>query len=424
MSSQVLNIPDLGEAEDVEVIEICVKPGDIVSEEDPIIVLESDKAAMEIPTSLGGKVIAIKVTIGDKVSAGSPFLEIEGDKEEPSDKTHKPAIDSARAPEVSKASTGSKTEEIIEQPVLTEPAQNSSNRGSIYAGPAVRKLAREFGIQLSLVTSSGPKGRIQKEDLHAFVKARLNGASSNSFTFTQPNIDYSTWGSVEEKSLSKFQKSSLTNLHTSWINIPHVTQHDECDLSELLSLRSQLNTKHALKISPLAFIAKVTAEVLSGFPMLNSSLDQDLEKIVVKNYVNMGIAIDTPEGLIVPNIKNVQEKSIVNIAQEITTLASAAKTRKLKLPDLQGSSFTISSLGAIGGKFFTPIINPPEVGILGVSKTFSKVVVKNESFESREFLPLSLSYDHRVINGVYAAQFITQLGAALGDAELMEKKFK
>ena len=424
MSTQVLNIPDLGEAEDIEVIEICVKPGDIVNAEDPIIVLESDKAAMEIPTSLGGKVIAIKVAIGDKVSAGSPFLEIESEEEEPSNDAHKSAIDSARAPEVSKASTASKTEEIIEQPVLTEPAQNSSNRGSIYAGPAVRKLAREFGIQLSLVAPSGPKSRIQKEDLHAYVKARLSGASSNSFTFTQPNIDYSKWGSVEEQPLSKFQKSSLTNLHTSWINIPHVTQHDECDLSALLALRAKLNKKYELKISPLAFIAKVTADILEEFPMLNSSLDQGLEKIVIKKYVNLGIAVDTPEGLIVPNIKNVQEKSIVNIAEEIAMLASAAKTRKLKLPDLKGSSFTISSLGAIGGKFFTPIINPPEVGILGLSKTFPKVVAKNEGFESLEFLPLSLSYDHRVINGVYAAQFITQLGAALGDTALMEKKFK
>ena len=424
MSTQVLNIPDLGEAEDIEVIEICVKPGDIVNAEDPIIVLESDKAAMEIPTSLGGKVLAIKVAIGDKVSAGSPFLEIESEEEEPSNDAHKPAIDSARAPEVSKASTASKTEEIIEQPVLTEPAQNSSNRGSIYAGPAVRKLAREFGIQLSLVAPSGPKSRIQKEDLHTFVKARLSGVSSSSFPFTQPNIDYSKWGSVEEQPLSKFQKSSLTNLHTSWINIPHVTQHDECDLSALLELRAKLNKKYELKISPLAFIAKVTADVLAEFPMLNSSLDPELEKIVIKKYVNLGIAVDTPEGLIVPNIKNVQEKSIVNIAEEIAMLASAAKTRKLKLPDLKGSSFTISSLGAIGGKFFTPIINPPEVGILGLSKTFPKVVAKNEGFESLEFLPLSLSYDHRVINGVYAAQFITQLGAALGDTALMEKKFK
>ncbi|MDB4072549.1 2-oxo acid dehydrogenase subunit E2 [Gammaproteobacteria bacterium] len=422
MSTQVLNIPDLGEAEDVEVIEICVKPGDIVSEEDPIIVLESDKAAMEIPTSLGGKVLEIKVSIGDKVSAGSPFLEIEGDADEPSIDTQKPAINSVMTPEIPQ--TFKKLEEAIEQPIIAAPAQDSSNRGSFYAGPAVRKLAREFGIQLSLVAPSGPKNRIQKEDLHAFVKARLSDANNNTFTFTQPNIDYSKWGSVKEQPLSKFQKSSLTNLHTSWINIPHVTQHDECDLSELLGLRYQLNTKHELKISPLAFIAKVTAEVLTEFPMLNSSLDQGLKKIVTKNYVNMGIAVDTPEGLIVPNIKNVQEKSILSIAEEIAMLASAAKTRKLKIPDLKGASFTISSLGAVGGKFFTPIINPPEVGILGLSKTFAKVVAKNDGFESREFLPLSLSYDHRVINGVYAAQFVTQLGAALGDTSLMEKNFK
>ena len=422
MSTQVLSIPDLGEAEDVEVIEICVKPGDMVSEEDPIIVLESDKAAMEIPTSLRGKVLEIKVSIGDKVSAGSPFLEIEGDADQPSIDTQKPAIDSGMIPEIPQ--TLNKLEEAIEQPIIAAPLQDFNNKGSFYAGPAVRKLAREFGIQLSLVAPSGPKNRIQKEDLHAFVKARLSDESNNTFTFTQPNIDYSKWGSVEEQPLSKFQKSSLTNLHTSWINIPHVTQHDECDLSELLGLRYQLNTQHELKISPLAFIAKITAEVLTEFPMLNSSLDQDLEKIVIKNYVNMGIAIDTPEGLIVPNIKNVQEKSILGIAEEIANLASAAKTRKLKIPDLKGASFTISSLGAVGGKFFTPIINPPEVGILGLSKTFTKVVAKNDGFESREFLPLSLSYDHRVINGVYAAQFVTQLGAALGDTSLMEKNFK
>ncbi|MDC1420871.1 2-oxo acid dehydrogenase subunit E2 [Gammaproteobacteria bacterium] len=422
MSTQVLNIPDLGEAEDVEVIEICVKPGDIVSKEDPIIVLESDKAAMEIPTSLGGKVLEIKVAIGDKVSAGLPFLEIEGDADEPSIDIQKPAIDSVLIPDI--PPTLNKLEKTIKQPIIAALPQDSSNRGSFYAGPAVRKLAREFGVQLSLVAPSGPKNRIQKEDLHAFVKARLSDVSNNTFTFTQPNIDHSKWGSVEEQPLSKFQKSSLTNLHTSWINIPHVTQHDECDLSELLGLRYQLNTQYELKISPLAFIAKVTAEVLTEFPMLNSSLDQGLDKIVIKNYVNMGIAVDTKEGLIVPNIKNVQEKSILNIAEEIAILASAAKTRKLKIPDLKGASFTISSLGAIGGKFFTPIINPPEVGILGLSKTFAKVVAKNDGFESREFLPLSLSYDHRVINGVYAAQFVTQLGAALGDTTLMEKNFK
>jgi pyruvate dehydrogenase E2 component (dihydrolipoamide acetyltransferase) len=422
MTTKILNIPDLGEAEDVEVIEICVKPGDIVNEEDPIIVLESDKAAMEIPASFGGKVLSIQVSIGDKVRAGSPFLEIEGDSDEPSIDTQNPVIDSVMTTEIPQILD--KSEEAIEQSIEASLPQDFRTRDSVYAGPAVRKLAREFGIQLSLVAPSGPKSRIQKEDLHAFVKASLRGSSSRAFIFTQPDIDYSKWGSVEERSLSKFQKSSLNNLHTSWINIPHVTQHDECDLSKLLSLRAQLNTKHKLKISPLAFIAKVTADVLEEFPMLNSSLDQDLKKIILKNYVNLGIAVDTPEGLIVPNIKNVQEKSIVNIAEEIAMLASAAKTRKLKIPDLKGASFTISSLGAIGGKFFTPIINPPEVGILGLSKTFPKVVAKNDEFESREFLPLSLSYDHRVINGVYAVQFVTQLGAALKDTALMEKNFK
>jgi len=420
MSIKVLNIPDLGEAEDVEVIEICVKPGDIVSEEDPIIVLESDKAAMEIPASLGGKVLSIQVSIGDKVSAGSPFLEIEGNEDDQSIDAQKLSTDSAISLEV--AETASKIAETIKQSDPVALSQDSSNSNSVYAGPAVRKLAREFGVQLSLVVPSGPKSRIQKEDLHAFVKAKLT--STSAFTFTQPNIDYSKWGSIEEQQLSKFQKSSLTNLHQSWINIPHVTQHDECDLSALLKLRVQLNNKYKLKISPLAFIAKVTADVLEEFPMLNSSLDKDLEKIIVKNYVNLGIAVDTPEGLIVPNIKNVQEKSIVNIAEEITMLASSAKIRKLKLPDLKGASFTISSLGGVGGKFFTPIINPPEVGILGLSKTFSKVVAQNNGFVSKEFLPLSLSYDHRVINGVYAAQFIADLGHALQDIKLMERKFK
>ena len=420
MSIKVLNIPDLGEAEDVEVIEICVKPGDIVSEEDPIIVLESDKAAMEIPASLGGKVLSIQVSIGDKVSAGSPFLEIESNEDDQSIDAQKLSTDSAISLEV--AETASKIAETIKQSDPVALSQDSSNSNSVYAGPAVRKLAREFGVQLSLVVPSGPKSRIQKEDLHAFVKAKLT--STSAFTFTQPNIDYSKWGSIEEQQLSKFQKSSLTNLHQSWINIPHVTQHDECDLSALLKLRVQLNNKYKLKISPLAFIAKVTADVLEEFPLLNSSLDKDLEKIIVKNYVNLGIAVDTPEGLIVPNIKNVQEKSIVNIAEEITMLASSAKTRKLKLPDLKGASFTISSLGGVGGKFFTPIINPPEVGILGLSKTFSKVVAQNNGFVSKEFLPLSLSYDHRVINGVYAAQFIADLGHALQDIKLMERKFK
>ena len=424
MIKEIINIPDLGEAEDVEVIEICVKAGDQVNSEDPIIVLESDKAAMEIPASVVGKVISIEVSVGDIVSSGSPFLQIEiSDKEAKHDKENDLEQKVKENQIISE-----KVEEIeSEPPSIIKQAQNFSisNNKNIYAGPAVRKLAREFGIDLSLVTPSGPKKRIVKEDLHVFVKFQLSSANkSNSFEFTQPDIDYSKWGSIKEEKLSKFQKSSLVNLHTSWINIPHVTQHDECDLTILLETRAQLCKKHKVKISPLAFIAKITTEILLEFPLLNSSLDSNLENIILKDYVNLGIAVDTPEGLIVPNVKNAQLKSILDISSEINELAEAAKKRKLNIADLKGASFSISSLGAIGGKFFTPIINPPEVAILGISKSYEKIVSSKAGFEGRSFLPISLSYDHRAINGVYAVQFTSQLGEALSDRKLIEKSFK
>jgi pyruvate dehydrogenase E2 component (dihydrolipoamide acetyltransferase) len=424
MIKEIINIPDLGEAEDVEVIEICVKAGDQVNSEDPIIVLESDKAAMEIPASVVGKVISIEVSVGDIVSSGSPFLQIEiSDKEAKHDKE----TDSEQKVKENQI-ISEKVEEIeSEPPSIIKQAENFSisNNKNIYAGPAVRKLAREFGIDLSLVTPSGPKKRIVKEDLHVFVKFQLSSANkSNSFEFTQPDIDYSKWGSIKEEKLSKFQKSSLANLHTSWINIPHVTQHDECDLTILLETRAQLCKKHKVKISPLAFIAKITTEILFEFPLLNSSLDSNLENIILKDYVNLGIAVDTPEGLIVPNVKNAQLKSILDISSEINELAEAAKNRKLNIADLKGASFSISSLGAIGGKFFTPIINPPEVAILGISKSYEKIVSSKAGFEGRSFLPISLSYDHRAINGVYAVQFTSQLGEALSDRKLIEKSFK
>jgi pyruvate dehydrogenase E2 component (dihydrolipoamide acetyltransferase) len=423
MKNQVFYIPDLGEAEDVEVIEICVKIGESVNSEDPIIVLESDKAAMEIPSPVAGKVLAVKVSIGDTVNSGTPFLEIEADGDE---LNSQPDDSSELEPgkEIEKVVTQNKSKQLNQNFSVQVSQVNQSSGSSIYAGPAVRKLAREFSIDLALVSPSGPKGRVLKEDLHLFVQQRLSGKENQKFQFTQPDIDYSKWGSVEEIKLSKSQKTSLTNLHTSWINIPHVTQHDECDFSLLMELRKQLNKKHKLKISPLAFIAKVTSQVLLEFPLLNSSLSKDLDHAVLKNYVNLGIAVDTPEGLIVPNIKNAQDKSIAEISVEIANLAQAAKNRKLQIKDLKGASFTISSLGAIGGKFFTPIINPPEVGILGVSKTFEKVITGKNGFESRSFLPLSLSYDHRAINGVYAVEFTSQLAQAIMDIKMIEKVFK
>jgi len=425
MATKIINIPDLGEAEDVEVIEVCAKVGDEVGSEDPIIVLESDKAAMEIPASVIGKVISIEVSVGDTVSSGSPFLQIEI-----SNDTEKHEGDDSNK-DAEHQTISQKSEKIqpeqslgsLEQKISSTAIKN--NNANIYAGPAVRKLAREFGIDLSIVQPTGPKNRIQKEDLHQFVKYRLSESPQrNSFEFTQPDIDYSKWGPIKEKKLSKFQKSSLANLHTSWINIPHVTQHDECDLNILLEARTKLCKKHKVKVSPLAFIAKITSQLLVDFPLMNCSLDQSLEKIILKDYVNLGIAVDTPEGLIVPNIKNAQLKSIVEISSEINKLAEDAKKRKLKIDDLKGASFTISSLGAIGGRFFTPIINPPEVAILGISKAYEKVISSKAGFENRSFLPISLSYDHRAINGVYAVQFTSQLGEALSDEKLIEKSFK
>ena len=425
MATKIINIPDLGEAEDVEVIEVCAKVGDEVESEDPIIVLESDKAAMEIPASEIGKVISIEVSVGDTVSSGSPFLQIEI-----SNDTEKHEGDDSNK-DADHQTISQKSEKIqpeqslgsLEQKISSTAIKN--NNANIYAGPAVRKLAREFGIDLSIVQPTGPKNRIQKEDLHQFVKSRLSESPQrNSFEFTQPDIDYSKWGPIKEEKLSKFQKSSLANLHTSWINIPHVTQHDECDLNILLEARTKLCKKHKVKVSPLAFIAKITSQLLVDFPLMNCSLDQSLEKIILKDYVNLGIAVDTPEGLIVPNIKNAQLKSIVEISSEINKLAEDAKKRKLKIDDLKGASFTISSLGAIGGKFFTPIINPPEVAILGISKAYEKVISSKAGFENRSFLPISLSYDHRAINGVYAVQFTSQLGEALSDDKLIEKSFK
>ena len=427
MVNKIINIPDLGEAEDVEVIEVCAKVGDQVDSEDPIIVLESDKAAMEIPASVIGKVISIEVSVGDTVSSGSPFLQIEVSDDSVQQAEEDSLEDDAKTNHVvSEEIQQIESEQLSNVEIQNIPAiSTKTNNKNIYAGPAVRKLAREFGIDLSLVQPSGPKSRIQKEDLHLFVKSQLSATSQkNSFKFSQPNIDYSKWGTTKEENFSKFQKSSIANLHSSWINIPHVTQHDECDLTTLLEVRAQLCKKHKVKISPLAFIAKITSQLLVDFPLLNCSLDQNLEKIIFKDYVNLGIAVDTVEGLIVPNIKNVQLKSTIEISSEINKLAEAAKKRKLKIADLKGASFSISSLGAIGGRFFTPIINPPEVAILGVSKSYEKVVSTKAGFEGRSFLPISLSYDHRAINGVYAVQFTSQLGEALSDNKLIEKSFK
>jgi pyruvate dehydrogenase E2 component (dihydrolipoamide acetyltransferase) len=352
---------------------------------------------------------------------GMPFVDIETINQ---NKNIDEQIESNKLPDpikdIEENTLAAKTETQIHN--TTTQSTNDQN-SSIHSGPATRKLAREFGINLNEVKGSGPRGRILKEDLHSYVANRLNNNTQSGFQQTQPDVDYSKWGEVKIDKLSKFQKTASKNLHTSWINIPHVTQHDDADITDLLDLRKKLNIEHNLKVSPLAFIIKATVETLKLFPIMNTSLTADLLSIVQKNYFNIGIAVDTPDGLIVPNIKNTQDKSILQISDEVFKLAELAKNRKLKVDQLKGATFTISSLSGIGGKYFTPIINPPEVGILGLSKTFNHLSMENGELRESKQMPVSLSYDHRVVNGAYAAKFISELSNQLNKTQFLEEIF-
>ena len=416
---QVIKIPSLGDAENTEVIEICVNPGDSVSSEDSIVVLESEKAAMDVPASQKGVIKKVLVKIGDEVKEGDDFLEIEISEEEikEDDKDNEVQKDTQEddRDEVEEIIEEKKVEEIIEQP------KYESSASGIYAGPAVRKLAREFGIDLNQVIASGPRNRILKEDLHKFVKSKLEGSSTG--IPKMPSIDFSEFGNVEEIDLTKFQKTSALNLQQSWITIPHVTQHDETSIDDLLSVRKSLMNKHKVKVSPLAFFAKGICMLLEEFPLFNASIDMNTMKVIKKDFINLGIAIDTPQGLIVPNIKSADKKSIREISDEIARLADLSKSRKIKVNDLKGSTFTISSLGSFGGKFFTPIINPPEVAILGISKSYDSVLLKDTKPVSTTNLPISLSYDHRIINGVEGVKFTTRFCEILSDVNYFEENF-
>ena len=423
MTIEKIKIPDLGEATDVEVIEICVKPGDVVNKDDSIIVLESEKAAMEIPASVSGKVLDIKVNDGDTVSEGTIFLEIESEEllEDP-EITKVDEDTNVQSESISeKESIPDETIQESENNSITEIATNVQYTDSIYAGPAVRKLAREFGINLNEVPPSGPRNRILKEDLHNFVKARLQPGAQ--LSIKNPKIDFSKWGSITTEALSKFQKTAAQNLQQSWQSIPHVTQQDEANIEDLMNIRMALNKKSNLKVSPLAFFVKAISKLLQEFPLMNASLDENTENVIIKDYINIGIAIDTPKGLIVPNIKSADTLSVVDISSEINRMAKAAKERKLVVDELKGSTFSVSSLGAIGGKFFTPIINPPEVAILGISKTYSKVIMRDKNIKEIPILPISLSYDHRLINGVEAVKFTSRFCELMTDTEFFNSHY-
>ena len=427
---KTINLPDYGEFEEVEVIEICVKEGQKVDSEEPILVLETDKAAMEIPSSINGTVNKVLLNVGDKVSIGMPFLDIKPEEvlSESKEESKTEDLQSIK-PIEKKDELPSAVDDAANIMSKYQPQSNvvefkKSKNNKIHSGPATRKLAREFGIDLSEIRGSGPKNRILKEDLHEYVKNILKFKNQQRVNTSQPEIDFSEWGKITKEELTKFQKTSLDNLHSSWINIPHVTQHEEADITKLLKLRNKLNKKYKCKVSPLAYVIKATAETLLQFKQMNSSLSSDLSSIIYKEYINIGIAVDTDYGLIVPNVKDVNNKSINEISNEVNEIADLAKKRRLNNNQLTGSSFTISSLSGVGGKFFTPIINPPEVGILGLSKTYDSLKLDKLKLQTTNQLPLSLSYDHRVINGVYAIKFLNHLIEVLNDLNFLESSFK
>ncbi|OLQ92808.1 pyruvate dehydrogenase complex dihydrolipoyllysine-residue acetyltransferase [Vibrio ponticus] len=419
-----VNVPDIG-GDEVEVTEIMVAVGDTVEEEQSLITVEGDKASMEVPAPFAGTVKEIKIAAGDKVSTGSLIMvfEVAGAAPVAAPVAAAPVAQAAAPVAAPKA----------EAPAAAAPAANDFQENNEYAhaSPVVRRLAREFGVNLSKVKGSGRKSRILKEDVQNYVKEALKRLESGAAASGKgdgsalgllpwPKVDFSKFGETEVQPLSRIKKISGANLHRNWVMIPHVTQWDNADITELEAFRKEQNAIEAkndtgMKITPLVFIMKAAAKALEAFPAFNSSLSEDGESLILKKYVNIGIAVDTPNGLVVPVFKDVNKKGIYELSRELAEVSKKARAGKLTAADMQGGCFTISSLGGIGGTAFTPIVNAPEVGILGVSKSEMKPVWNGKEFEPRLQLPLSLSYDHRVIDGAEGARFITFLNGALSD---------
>ena len=434
-----VKIPDIGDFKEVAVIEVLVKPGDVIKAEDSILTLESDKASMDVPAPAAGTVKEVKVKVGDMVAEGTVVLILEASDEKaaPANKpapvqTSAPAAVIAPEPAVRSASNVAagappapgKTEAPTAPPavvLMPGPADfvvASAGGHRSHATPSVRRYARELGVDIARVKGSGPKNRILKEDVQAFVKAVLSGArpaaSGGLDLLPWPKVDFTKFGSIETKPLSRIQKLSGANLARNWVMIPHVTQFDEADITELEKFRVHLNKDHeknGVKVTVLAFLVKACVDALKMFPTYNSSLDG--EHLIIKHYYHIGVAADTPNGLVVPVIRDADKKSLLDIAREASALAKKARDGKLSPAEMQGGCFSISSLGGIGGSAFTPIINAPEVAILGVSKAETKPKWDGKRFAPRLMLPLSLSYDHRVIDGAAGARFVTYLGQVL-----------
>ncbi len=432
MAMKEVLVPDIGNFSDVEIIEVLVAPGDRVKAEDSLITLESDKASMEIPSSDSGIVKELKVKVGDRISTGKPILvlELSGDgTTEPAVSTATQPATPAPLPPNAQPARGTTPTPTAPAPaaVVPPPSVRPSPTAKIdevkfavaYASPSVRRFARELGVDLGRVDGTGPKGRILKEDVQAFVKRALTqGVGSGLAVAPMPEIDFGQWGEIELKPLSKINKLTGQNLHRNWVNVPHVTQFDEADITDLEDFRKSLVEEYkskGIKLTLLVFLMKAVVSALKAYPRFNSSLDATGENLVLKKYFNIGIAVDTPDGLVVPVIRDVDRKSLVDLAAELGEVSEKARTKKLKPQDMQGGCFSISSLGGIGGTLFTPIVNAPEVAILGVSRAKMQPVWNGQTFEPRLILPLSLSYDHRVIDGADGARFTSFLNRVLSD---------
>ena len=420
MAEKEVKVPDIGNFKDVEVIEVMVKVGDTVTKEQGLITLETDKAAMDVPAPFAGTVKSMKVKKGDKVSEGSVVLVMDAMEETTASKpAAAPAKTTAPAPATKPAPAAQAAPARTLQPASLPPI-NESGFGKAHAGPSVRKFARELGVELSRVKGSGRKERITEDDVKAFVKAVMQGGAVGGGGLPKvPEVDFARFGEVEVKPLSRIKRISGPRLQAAWVNVPHVTQHDEADITDLENLRKELKSdaeKIGAKLTPLAFLVKASVAALKEYPDFNSSLDPSGQNQVMKKYFHIGFAADTPNGLVVPVIRDADKKNVFEIAKELGELAAKARDGKLKADEMQGGCFSISSLGGIGGTAFTPIVNAPEVAILGVSKSQMKPVWDGKAFQPRLMLPLSLSYDHRVIDGAAAARFTTLLSKILSEA--------
>lgn len=436
-----IKVPDIGDFEDVEIIEVLVAEGDSIDANQEVITVESDKAMMEIPSDQGGVVKELKVAVGDRVSEGTVIALVESaggaaeDKQEekpaeapkaeekPAEpkKAEAPKQDQALAPTTAEAGSVSQ-EPQLKDPIPYAPDNKSGIRRA-HASPSVRRFARELGVVLTSVTGTGPKGRITKEDVQGYVKNALTQpaqapAQGGSAIPPVPTVNFEQFGDIETQELSRIKKISGKHLHACWLNIPHVTQFDEADITELEEFRQenkQMAKDRGVNLTPLVFIMKAVVACLKAYPEFNASLSEDKESLILKEYYNIGVAVDTPNGLMVPVIKDVDKKGFLELAGELGEISQRARDGALSAKDMQGGTFSISSLGGIGGQFFTPIVNAPEVAILGVSRHSMKPVWNGKEFEPRLMLPLSISYDHRVIDGAAGARFTVMLSQMLSD---------